>query len=56
MVLRGVGDGAELGGLRIEVITPGLEECLADPFGEGDALESGEVLDFSVFCVIEEQL
>ncbi len=56
VVLGGVGDGAELGGLRIEVITPGLEEGSADPFGEGDALESGEVLDFSVFCLIEEQL
>ena len=49
MVLGGVGDGAELGVLRIKVITPGLEEGSADPFGDGDALESGGYLDFLIF-------
>ena len=52
----GVGDGAELGVHRAWMGGYGVAECLADPIGEGDTLASGEVLDFSVFCVVKEQL
>ena len=54
--MGGVGDGAQLGFHCAWMGGYGLAECLSDPIGEGDALESGEVLDFSVFCLIEEQL
>ena len=54
--MGGVGDGAQFGFHRAWMGASGLAECLADPFGDGDALASGEVLDFSVFCLIEEQL
>ena len=57
VVLGGVGDGAQfdfhrswVGGYR------GLVQCLADPIGDGDSLASGEVLDFSVFRVVQEDL
>ena len=54
--MGGVGDGAELGIHRVWMGDSGLAECLADPIGDGETLASGEVLDFSVFCLIEEQL
>ena len=56
VVLGGVGDGAQLGFHRVWMGCSGLAECLADPFGDGDMLASGEVLDFSVFCLIKDQL
>ena len=56
VVSGGVGDGAQFGFHRAWMGASGLAERLADPFGEGDTLESGEVLDFSVFRVVQEDL
>ena len=56
VVLGGVGDGVQLGFNLAWMGASGLAECLADPIGDGDSLASGKVLDFSVFCVVQEDL